>query len=110
MNLHPSSCELESLFVALQEPLNSSISSSESIVVSRNFIVRLVGPLGRNYLSIAGAGRLSNLQYSRYCFPDRTSSSSESTDLYNKTSSSLNRLLSDSFGEEWSKLYSRESQ
>ena len=43
------------------------------LVVSRNFIVRLVGPLGRNYLSIAGAGRLSNLQYSRYCFPDRTS-------------------------------------
>jgi hypothetical protein len=42
------------------------------LVVSRNFIVRLVGPLGRNYLSIAGAGRLSNLQYSRYCFPDRT--------------------------------------
>ena len=51
---------------------NCLVIDDSYVVVSRNFIVRLVGPLGRNYLSIAGAGRLSNLQYSRYCFPDRT--------------------------------------
>ncbi len=62
--------------VEIMVPRPAAVEGDEAgrhlIVVSRNFIVRLVGPLGRNYLSIAGAGRLSNLQYSRYCFPDRT--------------------------------------